>query len=67
MDIQTFSSYGFLNDPASIQGSSSESDRPFLTREYAKRNERVIADGGKYANVHSFHSSAVNFLGNSAD
>ena len=32
-----------------------------------KRNERVIADGDKYVNAHSFHPSAVQFLGNSAD
>ena len=26
----------------------------FLTREYAKRNERVIADGDKYVHFYSF-------------
>ena len=36
-----------------------------LTREYAKRNERVIGDDGKF--THSLHHSDVNFLANSAD
>ena len=30
----------------------------FLTREHAKRNELVIAEGGKYANFHLLHPSA---------
>lgn len=38
-----------------------------MTREHTKRNERVIAYGGKYANFHSLHPSAVKSLGNFAD
>ena len=34
--------------------------RVLLTCEYAKRNERVITDGTKYANEQSLHHSAVN-------
>ena len=30
-----------------------------LTREFTKRSERVIADGGKYATFHLLHPSAA--------
>ena len=34
----------------------------FLTREYGKRNERVIADGVRYANFHSHTHSLPYFI-----
>ena len=48
---------GTSSDSIASSSSSSESScsLPLFTREYAKRNERVIEDNGKYADYHSFH------------